>query len=211
MFTQKLITTLSILLIATTIHAQTDSKVTTKELADLVCNCMKDKKVEYTTPQIANEQFVACFSSAPIIIKLLAYVKEQRKNANDSAEMEKIGHEVGIQLVQDNCEPFMKIIEGEVKEEMQKDDSEPEISSITGKLVRIEIKEFVSMVIMGKNNREITVMWIQPFVGSEKFKGDNLEKMKNKNLTVKYQLKEAYLPKVGDYFQIKEIVGIEEN
>jgi hypothetical protein len=211
MFKQQLITILSILLIGTTLHAQTETKVTTKQLSDLVCDCMKDKKVEYTTKEIANEQFVACFSSAPILTKLFAYIKEQGKNVDDSAEMEKIGEAVGIQLVQDNCTPFMKIVEGQVRKEMEKDDEEPEVITISGKLVRTEIKEFVSMVILGKNNREITVMWIQPFTGSEKFKGDNLEKMKNKNLTVKYQLKEAYLPKVGDYFQIKEIVGIEEN
>jgi hypothetical protein len=204
---KRIIITLLVALIATPIFAQ--DRITIKQLSDGVCDCLKSKKTDYSKPENVNKEFIACFTEGDILSQLMGYAKDKDIDFGDNSEMEKIGKDIGFQLVQDKCPPFMKLVEGEIRKEVEKDDN-TETAFITGKLLRVEIKEFAYLVIQGEKNREVSVIWIQPFEGSERFKGENLEKMKNKTLKVKYQLKEAYLPKVGDYYQIKEILSVEE-
>lgn len=209
MLQKKLMIALCLFLISANVFSQNEETATVKGISDAVCDCMKSKNADYTSKEAVNNEFVACFSSSEILSMLLNYAKDKGIDVEDVEKMRGIGKLVGVQLITDNCTPFMVMVQSQAKETVQEKANKNAPIMVTGKLIRTEIKEFVSLVLQEKNNREITVIWLQPFTGSEKFKGENLEKMKNKNLKVKYQLKEAYLPKAGDYFQIKEIVSIE--
>ena len=205
---KKIITTFLVVLMTTPLFAQ--DKITIKKLSDGVCDCLKNKNADYSKSDVVTKEFIGCFAEGDILAQLMEYAKDKNVDFADNSEMEKIGKEIGFQLVKDKCPPFMQLVAGEIKKEVEKVDEDDTIGFITGKLVRVEIKEFAYLVIQGEKNREVSVIWMQPFEGSENFKGENLEMMKNKTLKVKYQLKEAYLPKVGDYFQIKEILSVDE-
>jgi hypothetical protein len=184
-------------------------KISIEGLSVLVCDCMKANNVVLNTSKDVEREFEKCFTTSNVLVSLMKYAKQEGVDFNNDVEMERIGEKIGIQLVDDECAPFMKMIENEVSKELNEEDGEnSEIITSTGKVLRIDQKDFISVIIETENKREITAIWIRPFEDSDKYKGDNLNKLIGQNISLDYKLLEVYLPKLGDYVSIKEIVGI---
>ena len=119
--------------------------------------------------------------------------------------MREIGIQIGKNLLNQNCEAFLKLSMVMVKD--QGSDAVGLNSGTTeGVLKRIETKDFNYFVITGPDNKERKFLWLHQFPDSEKFA--NPASYIGKKISIQWQELEAYIPAAKGYFQLKEVTSI---
>jgi hypothetical protein len=210
--TMKKILLTTIVVLCTVLAGYTQKakkKISIEELSVLLCDCLKAKKVVLKNSKDGERECAKCLTSPNVIISFIKYAKQEGVDINNDVEMESLGEKIWIQLIGDDCAPFIKMFENEVSELLNEEDGEnSEKITLTGKVLRIDQNDFTSVIIETENKREITLYWFRPFEDSDKYKGDKINKLIGQNISLDYKLLEVYLPKLGDYASIKEIVGI---
>jgi hypothetical protein len=78
---------------------------------------------------------------------------------------------------------------------------------VSGIFKRIDTKRLNYIVIPGADHKETSLIWLQEFSGSENFIDGNAAYI-GKNVKVKYQELEVYLPQTKGYYKVKEIVSL---
>jgi hypothetical protein len=133
--------------------------------------------------------------------------KKRGVDITDQAALQKIGEELALEMVKQNCNAFiqmsMKISKGE--ETMGE---VTEVFSTTGTLSAIETKDFSKLILTDANGKKSTFYWMHHFKNSEKFIGQPT-KFIGKKMKVSWQETEVYIPAAKGYFKIKEIKGID--
>lgn len=76
-----------------------------------------------------------------------------------------------------------------------------------GKLSRIDNKGFNYFAVTDDTNSEKSFIWLRQFPGSEKFT-NGLGVYTGKQVTIKWDEIEVYLPAAKGYYKIKEIVDL---
>ena len=186
-------------------HAQSDT--TMKKFVDSVCKCMS--KIDMNTIKSeadAQQAMTACFVKDNMSV-LMKVADERNIDITDQAAMRKIGEEVGLELVKQNCQPFIQL-----SMQMAKANKSEVSTSVTttssGTLSSIETKDFCKFIVTDNSGRRNTFYWLHHFKNSEKFM-DQPAKYVGKKLKVSWQETEVYIPAAKGYFKIKEITTIE--
>ena len=188
------------------VRSQTDS--TMQIFVDSVCKCLS--KVDMNTVKNKSDAQVAL--SGCILndnMNLLIKVAEKRGiSVTDQAAMEKIGQELAIEMMKQNCSSFvqmsLKISQGgeAVGDEVS------ELSSTSGILSSVETKEFCKFNLTDAKGKKTSFYWIHHFKNSEKFT-DQPSKYIGKKIKVFWQETEVYVPAAKGYYKIKEIKEIQ--
>ena len=89
-----------------------------------------------------------------------------------------------------------------------KNADEEAVGASTGKFKRIDNKGFNYIVITGSGGNEKSFLWLRQFPGSENFMNGSLKYI-GKNVTIKYQEIEVYLPQAKGYYRVKEITSLD--
>jgi len=181
-----------------------------KKLTDSICKCLSALDMsKIKTSDEAQNAFVECFS------KNLSFVVEVAEERNvemsNTAAMKKIGNEVGKDLINQNCEGFIKVSALMTKDKINSNlNDQAAIQSTSGILKRIETRDFHYIIIQDKNNNEKSFIWLRQFPDSENFIAAT-SKMIGKSLVVRWSEIEVYLPKAKGYYKVKEIVAIDRD
>lgn len=172
-----------------------------------ICNCLNKIKVDSSNMKEYKDAFMTCFTTGAMD-HIVALAEARHLDITDQKAMESLGVEIGKELITYKCPGYLTYarLTAEEKLDAKKASSE---SSTRGKLVRIDRKDFVYLVLRDASNREQSFIWLEYFEGSEKYFGSGLEKMIGKTLTISWKEKEFYLPKADNYFKVKEIMGLE--
>ena len=144
-----------------------------------------------------------CFMKQSAMFEEVA--NERKVRMDDNAGMHQLGMDIAKNLMNMKCEGFLKLA---VK--MAPDKEEGDESAVTGTFKRIETKGFNYIVIAGKDNKEISFLWLHQFAGSEKLMNGGTAFI-GKKMTISYKETEVYLPAAKGYYKVKEIIALKTN
>ena len=131
---------------------------------------------------------------------------ERKVEITNKGAMREIGTDVGKNLLNQNCEPFMRLSMVMAKDKIDQGIDE-KTGSTAGKLKRIETKEFNYVVVVDENGKEKKFIWLRQFDGADIFAA-NPTSLIGKKLLISWTEIEAYVPSAKSYFPLKEIVKI---
>ncbi|WP_428330398.1 hypothetical protein [Mucilaginibacter sp.] len=171
------------------------------KITDSICNCIS--RVDMSKIQNKKEAyavFTDCFTQHSA---LLIEVAEERKiSISDDAEMNKLGTEIGTNLLKQNCSAALKL-----GMKMSDDKSgEATESSTQGVVKRIDLKGF-NYIVITENGAEKSFLWLRQFTGSEEWM-NGTAKLIGKKVKITWQEIEVYLPQAKGYYKVKEITAI---
>lgn len=176
-----------------------------QKVTDSICACLvKTDMSLIKTKTEATNAFMSCFSKQASLLIPLA--TERKVEVTDKAAMREVGMDLGKNLLNQNCQAFVSLSMIMAKEEMDKEDGDKE-GSTSGKIKRIETKEFNHIVITDESGKEKTFIWLRQFDGADKFVG-NPANLVGKKVSVSWTEIEAYVPSAKSYFPLKEIIKI---
>lgn len=192
---------------ALTVGAQ-GGKSTMENAAEDICNCLSKVKVDSSNLKQYKDAAMNCFTTGAMehIVQL---AEERHLDMTDKKAMRELGVEIGKELLKQKCPSYITFAKISAQEDQNTVD-EPAIMeySTSGKLLKVDKKDFVYLTIKDQSNREHNFIWLEYFEGSENFFGDKLNTLVGKNLTISWIEKEVFLPKANNYFKLKEINGI---
>jgi hypothetical protein len=182
--------------------AQTTSGPVEKKMMDSLCNCLSKGDVsKIKTSKEADALFSDCFSKySPLLVDV---AEEKKISVGDDDAMDKLGDEIGSNLIKQNCPAAFKL--GLL---MVQEDDEPDANVTQGVFKRIDLNGFNYLVINDENNLEKSFIWLRQFPGSEKFMNGTV-KLVGKHVKVSWKEIELYLPAAKGYYKVKEITGVE--
>jgi len=202
---KKIVLISCLLYLATTARSQTDT--TMKTFVDSVCKCLsrldmnniKDKG----DAQIA---LTGCILNENM--GLLMQVAEKRGvSVSDKAAMEKVGQEMAMELMKQNCNAFVQM-SLKMSQGMVRDEAVPDVSSTSGTLTSVETKDFCKFIVTDTKGKKVSFYWLHYFKNSEKFT-DQPSKYVGKKLKIFWQETEVYVPTAKGYYKIKEITEVQ--
>ena len=203
---KKLIILIIIATISFSAKSQTDT--TMQVFVDSVCKCLS--KVDLNT--IKNQSDAQAALSGCILnenMNLLMKVAEKRGvDITDQEGMEKIGKELAIEMMKQNCSAFVQMSVKMSKAGPVADEEVLDVSSTTGTLSSVETKEFCKFNLTDARGKKTSFYWLHHFKNSEKFT-DQPSKYVGKKLKVFWQETEVYVPAAKGYYKIKEIKEIQ--
>lgn len=198
------LTALTFLLLTFTSNAQNAMQ----KASDKVCNCLNQIT---DTADIKKYKAAAmdCFTTSALT-EIVQIAEERKVDFTDQTAMRNIGIELGKKLLKDNCKGYIAYARITSRDADEEHDNTVAEKSSSGKVLRIDNRDFVYVVLKDKQGREQNFIWLEYFSGSEKLTGNKIQSLVNKDVTVKWIEKEVYLPKAGDYFKIKQITALSE-
>jgi len=193
------------LYLATVARSQTDS--TMKTFVDSVCKCLS--RVDMNNLKDKSDAQVAltgCILNENM--GLLMQVAEKRGvSVSDKAAMEKVGQEMAMELMKQNCTAFVQM-SLKMSKGMVQDEEVVSVSSTSGTLTSVETKDFCKFIVSDSKGKKLSFYWLHYFKNSEKFT-DQPSKYVGKKLKVFWQEIEVYVPSAKGYYKIKEITEIQ--
>jgi hypothetical protein len=200
---KKLLLLLLIIAGFNTSKAQTTPGPAETKLTNALCDCIsKLDKSKLTTSAEANKAFMDCFTQQAEFLPDVA--AERGVEMTDDQAMNKIGADIGGNLMKQKCDGFMKL----ALKMAEKDKEEPAVQSTTGAFKRIDNKGFNYIVIADNAGSQKSFLWLHEFAGSDKFTGLT-GTLLNKKLKITWHEMEVYLPAAKGYYKVKEITAVD--
>ncbi|HEY0770528.1 MAG TPA: hypothetical protein VGD31_09370 [Sphingobacteriaceae bacterium] len=156
------------------------------------------------TKDKATAAFMDCFSKQGALLMPIA--AERKVEITDKPAMREIGTDVGKNLLNQNCDAFMRLSMVMAKDKIEQE-IDDKTGSSAGKLKRIETKEFNYVVVTDENGKEKSFIWLRQFDGADLFAA-NPASLIGKKLLINWTEIEAYVPSAKSYFPLKEIVKL---
>jgi 23S rRNA pseudoU1915 N3-methylase RlmH len=176
-----------------------------RRMTDSLCSCVvKIDLSKITNKTDAMAAYTSCVEEHLDILKDLA--DERKVNMSEKEAMEKIGVDLAINLLGQECKGFKQL--ALIMGGSNKNADEEAVGTSTGKFKRIDNKGFNYIVITGSGGNEKSFLWLRQFPGSENFMNGSLKYI-GKNVTIKYQEIEVYLPQARGYYRVKEITSLD--
>jgi hypothetical protein len=168
-----------------------------KKIAQEVCDCITQKDLSSASKKTIEMSLGLC---------MLESIKNNEMDIEitDGNAMRSFGEKIGVQMAPLCPTVFTYLTENNADD--KKDNSE--IITVSGKIKSIDENEFLFITVKEENGKEIRMIWLRHFIGSDDHL-TNPQKLIGKKVTIKYQPIECYLPKAKGYFAYKEIVELE--
>jgi hypothetical protein len=185
-----------------------EGKSTMENAADDICNCLSKIKVDSSNLKQYKDAAMTCFTTGTMehIVQL---AEERHLDITDQKAMRGLGVEIGKELLKQKCASYITFAKISAQEdENVLDEAAVKEFSTSGKLLKVDKKDFIYITIKDQSNREHNFIWLEYFEGSENFFGDKLNTLVGKDVTISWIEKEVFLPKANNYFKLKEINGI---
>jgi len=198
---------LSLLLLLSFSVAKSQRKIgpVEQKVTDSICACLaKTNMSNIKTKDQATTAFMNCFTKQAS--QLIPLASERKVEVTDKAAMRELGMDIGKNLLNQNCESFLNLSMTMAKDEIKNGDNE-KAGITTGKLKRIDTKEFNHIVVTDESGKEKTFIWLRQFEGADALTG-NLSSLIGKKLSIHWTEIEAYVPSAKSYFPFKEIVKV---
>ncbi len=134
--------------------------------------------------------------------------KEYGADIANEDKMSKMGEELGMRLVVE-CPEFMAVAIQMAADDpslLEDDDDSPSTNSVSGTFQGVEGEDFVMVKIKDSKGKTQSFLWAEPFENAGKL--TNARSLKNKEVTVTYEVREFYNGKADDYQEVRVITGI---
>jgi hypothetical protein len=189
-----------------TAAAQADS--TKKRIVDSTCACLTampdiDKKTKEDI-QLAIGQCMMQKSMTDFMM----LAQERNIEMSDMDGMQKLGAEIGIDLVKSNCKAMNDLMlkMAESKVEYVEKDAPVETPSIKGVVQSVELNEFVYVTVLS-GAKATKLVW-SDYVNNGNDYVKDFTKLKNKTVQFYFFSKDVYSPKAKAYITVNMISGI---
>lgn len=201
---KNLILILFILSGLNTARAQNTPGPAETKLTNALCDCIsKLDKTKLTTPAQAKEAFMSCFTQHADLLPDVA--AERNVEFSDNGAMDKIGSDIGVNLMKQKCDGFMQLA---IKMADKGNAEATTTQTTSGAFKRIDNKGFNYIVIADNTGSQKSFLWLREFAGSDKFTGITT-RLLNKKIKITWQEMEVYLPVAKGYYKVKEITAID--
>lgn len=189
---------IALFLITITVNAQTKEELF-ESFANETCECILEEKLDSMTKDEVKRALGLCM--------LDGYEKEKEKFLNYGVKFDsyesgiKLGKLVGVEMALICPEVFKVFID-------DKDAAEEEepIKFFTGTIKSISGDDFNYVYLEDENNKTHKFLWLRNFEGSSRLMENS--KLKSK-VIIYFENIECFIPKMNDYYSLKEITKIE--
>jgi hypothetical protein len=186
--------------------AQTDLK---KKIVDSTCACLNEMPDLDKKSQEELQMAIGQCMMKKSMEDFMALAQERNIDMSDMDGMQKLGTEIGLDLVKADCKAMSAIMQRMAQEKMGKTDKIEEIKeykTANGKVTNVETKDFIYVTVLS-NAKSLQLVW-SDFVENGNAYAKNLLLLKNKNLEFYYTEKEVYSIRAKAYVTVKMITGV---
>jgi len=188
------------------VTAQTDLK---KKIVDSTCACLSEMpdiaKKSQEELQIAIGQCMMKKS----LEDFMALAQERNIDLTDAEAMQKLGTEIGMDLVKADCKAMnaimLKMAEGQIKSGAP--DEQDKVLDASGTVTNVVISDFAYITVLS-GTKSVQLVWSDFVKGGNTF-AKNLLSLKNKKHGFSYTEKEVYSTKAKAYITVKMITSVE--
>jgi hypothetical protein len=199
--------TIAFFAISTPLLAQTTRDALIKQVTKETCDELS--KTDFSNKSTDEFKITLGLVLVKVVAAHQAELKTVGVSVSDPQSLEKIGNDVGVQLVT-TCPSFLSALTGNpnaVKELL--DNEKASVSgSISGKLVKVVGGEFTYLQVEDAKGKVEKLWWLEYFEGSNNLVGDQQSQL-NKPIKVNYVEKEMFNSTLKDYVKIKVITSIQ--
>ena len=188
-----------ILLLSFLLSTQLGAQSLNEKLAEETCHCIEAINFEDFTMKQKENQLGICIMSAISKHKPAFDQVHNGKNISE-IDMEKVGEEIGLEMVNLCPFTFMEIVEEE------KDTNAIPLKVELGKISGIEKNQFNTVNLESGDGSILRFLWLWDFEGSDYLIKN---KYKGKWMNIFYSEIPLYDSKKGNYIYFKVIEGIE--
>lgn len=203
----KTVLTSFLILFSLTIFAQDALDKISQE----TCDCLKGKNFEGKSQDDLSVELGMCMMTS--LSTRQDKMSELGIDMTDQSSMEAFGQKVGLKMATKCPDVLMKIgmmsTETTTTTTTTKTTATAEMVQVMeGTIKGLEGEEFSILVLTDETGRDQKFLWLRYFAGSEKLSSD-FKSVVGKKVKVKYKSIEVYSPKAKEYFDRKELKGIE--
>ncbi len=194
------------------VHAQ-EEKSKDQVLEDVtndVCKCIAAKVDEGIPQKDIEVQLGLCLINSYGKFKD-DIDKHMNVSFDDPDSMEQFGQEIGMKMITICPDTFMSFAKDMIEEEVENyntsEETAPKLTVVSGEVVKLVTDQFNLLSFKGTNKRMYKFLWLEYFEGQELL--SDMKDLKRKQLSVSYETKEMYDPKLQDYRTYKVLRKIE--
>ena len=189
-----------------TAAAQTDS--TKKKIVDSTCACLSAMPdIDKKTKEELQTAIGLCMMEKSMS-DFMALAQERNIEMTDMDGMQKLGAEIGLDLVKSDCKAMASLIMkmADSKVVIAEKDALKDIPFVKGVVQNVELKEFVYITVLS-GAKATKLVW-SDYVNNGNDYVKNFTKLKNKTLQFYFSSKDVYSPKAKAYITVNMITGI---
>ncbi len=188
-----------------TATAQIDLK---KKIVDSTCTCLSEMPDIGTKTKEELQVIISECMMQKSMTDFMALAQERKIELTDMDGMQKLGTEIGMDLIKADCKAMNSIMLKMAKGEIGNTEKIMEIkeSVVKGLVQNVEVKDFVYITVLS-GAKSIQLIW-SDFVTNGNDYAKNLASLKNKSVQFIYADKEVYSIKAKAYISVKMITGI---
>jgi len=186
--------------------AQTDLK---KKIVDSTCACLNEMPDIDKKSQDELQMAIGQCMMKKSLEDFMALAQERNVDMTDMEGMQKLGQEIGLDLVKADCKAMTAIMQKMAQDKMGKADVTEEVKvykTAKGSVTNVETRDFIYITVLS-NAKSIQLVW-SDFVENGNTYAKNLLSLKNKNVEFNYTEKEVYSIRAKAYVTVKMITGI---
>lgn len=192
---KRLLPTIAIILFSFTCYSQEILDTITQE----TCDCISGKNLDNLDIENLNVELGFCMIES--LNRHENASKELNINIYDAEGMTQFGEKVGARMAIKCPEVMSRIVAANNRQATSQ-------NQLEGTIVRIEGNEFGFVVLRDAQAREHKLLWLRYFKNSEQL-ANNPRQMIGKKVRISFETIECYSPSERDYFERKEIRGLE--
>ena len=189
-------------------NAQTDLK---KKIVDSTCTCLSEVPDISKKSQDELQMLIGQCMMKKSLEDFMALAQERNIEMTDNDAMQKLGAEIGMDLMKADCKAMTEIMitmaQSKMARNKQQTEEIAEYRIIKGVIKNVEVKDFVYVTVMS-GAKSTQLVW-SDLVNNGTTYAKNLLLLKNKSLGFSYEEKEVYSIKAKAYITVKMIKGIE--
>jgi hypothetical protein len=191
------------------VTAQTDLK---KKIVDSTCACLSELPDISKKSQEELQMAIGQCMMKKSLEDFMALAQERNIEMTDADAMQKLGAEIGMDLMKADCKAMTEIMMKMAQSQMKSPSPEKEVvikeaRMVKGKITNVEVKDFIYITVLS-GAKSTQLVW-SDYVSNGNNYAKNLLALKNKSMEFSYTEKEVYSTKAKAYITVKMISGVE--
>lgn len=189
--------------------AQTDLK---KKIVDSTCACLNEVPDINKKSQEELQVLIGQCMMKKSLTDFMALAQERNIEMTDVEGMQKLGAEIGMELVKSDCKAMADILKSIQSQQGKPGAGETEevvkdTKMVKGKVANVETRDFIYITVL--NGAKSTQLVWSDLVTNGNDYAKNLLSLKNKTISFSYIEKEVYSIRAKAYITVKMINSVE--
>lgn len=189
--------------------AQTDLK---KKIVDSTCACLNEVPDINKKSQEELQVLIGQCMMKKSLTDFMALAQERNIEMTDVEGMQKLGAEIGMELVKSDCKAMTDIIKSIQSQQGKSGAGETEevvkdTKMVKGKVTNVETKDFIYVTVLN-GAKSTQLVWSDIVTNGNNY-AKNLLSLKNKTISFSYIEKEVYSIRAKAYITVKMINAVE--